>query len=748
MLKGKLRIQVTCNLEGKVSFVFRSLATGRMLVVKKTWRSRSRSRRVVEEDPDEAIPTSEFEQRGNINNTTPVSNQFAHQTRRALAREETLSTANLGLFNAGWIQDYVETCSKSFNLGLDLEDISCFTNDALGRFSDFEGQEINAALLKDIQEWFAASVAFGHQHAFRNQHTYQQEQNLRSEGNLETPFQEKRPPQEQLSSGFSTRLTNMAPSVTGTPVLGQFLVAIDGFVKVQNEQQLADYLPLEPPFGELYYQLIAELKQVYPKDNESALEEKCRQSLSAARDGVDGSATWTPFILFMVQYLSYIRDVTEDPSKLLETYDLLIGLQERANSALTHGTLGVLMLPIVVACAKLVCRLAIGLDRQPELMAQLRSAGAATSAGDDEGGARETLPERAAEILRRAFTACMNDKTTAADKVEGKKRGIYKIANICLKILFQCRKTRNAAMIFENIGNQSPQLSQYPQSERVTYLYYLGRYLFQNNHFYRAQEALQYAYNECSARDQFVRQRRHILVYLVTSNLILGRFPSAALLSRPEAVGFQDHFLPIMQAMRSGNLALFRQTLDFSGPHADWFLHFRILLPLKNRCEVYVWRTLVRRAWKYGGKRNVAGSSAAPLIEMQNIVAAFQLAEKATVPSLYVDPDFAGEDYEPTNGMGYEMMNIESILASLIDQGLAKGFIARSMEKFVLKGLKGISEDSAVLAACFPPPWSVISARARRPDGEVPGWRKRPQAGPGGGGRVVQMSNLATVGAA
>ncbi|EME81213.1 uncharacterized protein MYCFIDRAFT_1872, partial [Pseudocercospora fijiensis CIRAD86] len=383
----------------------------------------------------------------------------------------------------------------------------------------------------------------------------------------------------------------------GTPVLGQFLTAINGFILVQNARELASYIAIEPPFGKLYYDLIAELQQNYPQEKEDALEEKCRQMLVTAREGVDGSATWTPFILFMVQYLSYLRDVNEDTSKLLETYDLLIGLQERANSALSHGTLGVLMLPVVVRCAQVVCRLAIGLDRRPELMAQLRSAGAAASGGDDEGSARETLPERAAEILRRAFTACMNDKTTAANKVEGKKQGIYKIANICLKILFQCRKTRNAAMIFENIGNQSPQLSLYPKSERVTYLYYLGRYLFQNNHFYRAQEALQYAYDECSAGENFIRQRRHILVYLVTSNIILGRFPSAALLQRPEAIGFQEHFAPIMQAMRTGNLALFRQALDFNGPHADWFLHFRVLLPLRNRCEVHVWRTLVRRVW-------------------------------------------------------------------------------------------------------------------------------------------------------
>ncbi|KXT13906.1 hypothetical protein AC579_2639 [Pseudocercospora musae] len=637
------------------------------------------------------------------------------------------------------------TCSKNFNLGLDLEEIRDFTNDAIDRFEAFKEQQVTPELLQRIQEWFAAKVALigGIPHSCQEQETSDYEKDSSTEGDSALRSHQARQP---LEVSHSTNTIKMAPSVGGSPVLGQFLTAINGFIQVQNARELASYIAIEPPFGKLYYDLIAELEQNYPKEREEALEERCRQMLVTAREGVDGSATWTPFILFMVQYLSYLRDVNEDTSKLLETYDLLIGLQERANSALSHGTLGVLMLPVVVRCAQVVCRLAIGLDRRPELMAQLRSAGTAASGGDDEGGARETLPERAAEILRRAFTACMNDKTTAANKVEGKKQGIYKIANICLKILFQCRKTRNAAMIFENIGNQSPQLSQYPKSERVTYLYYLGRYLFQNNHFHRAQEALQYAYDECSAGENFIRQRRHILVYLVTSNIILGRFPSAALLQRPEAVGFQEHFAPIMQAMRTGNLALFRQALDFNGPHADWLLQFRVLLPLRNRCEVHVWRTLVRRVWKTIGARYVTGTKTAPLVDMNVLVHAFKLADGSSTPT-YIDPDFSGGDYEPTDGGGYEIINIESILSSLIDQGLVKGFIVHSSLKFVLSGTKQSTEDQVVLAAAFPQPWSVIASKTNKTNGEVPGWRKRPQAGPGGGGRVVNMSNLATVGA-
>ena len=334
---------------------------------------------------------------------------------------------------------------------------------------------------------------------------------------LQSLFFAKHEPQRTVAS-----IGNMS-----TPLLGQFLVAINGFIQVQNEGSLADYIVLEPPFGEHYMRMIQELKQAYPRGSEDALEEKCSQSLKAAREGADGMP-WTPFIKFMVQYLGYLRDVDADPTKYLQTYNLLSELQSRANSALAHGTLGYLMLRTVVANAKLVCRLSIGLDKQPQLIAHFRSA----QPGGEDGGPRETLPERAANILRQAFVTCLNDRTpvTKGGKPEGRKRGIYIIANICLKILFQCRKTRNATQIFENIYNLSPPLSSYPKRERVTYLYYLGRFYFQNSHFYRAQLALQQAYDESPARQECVRQRRHILVYLVASNIILGRFPLQSLL--------------------------------------------------------------------------------------------------------------------------------------------------------------------------------------------------------------------------
>ncbi|KAK5115208.1 hypothetical protein LTR85_009966 [Meristemomyces frigidus] len=534
-----------------------------------------------------------------------------------------------------------------------------------------------------------------------------------------------------------------------TPLLGQYLVAINGFIQARNESSLAEWIALEPPFNNHYRGMIQELNQAYPRGSDAALEQKCTQALRAAVEGDDGSP-WTGFVKFMVQYMAYLRDVSADQSKYLETYELLSELQQRANSALSHSTLGHLMLPIVVANAKLVCRLAIGLDKQPELIAHLKSAG---QAGGEDGGPRETLPERAANILRQAFVTCLNDRVSglsADGKPEGKKRGIYMIANLCLKILFQCRKTRNATQIFENIYNLSPPLSAYPKRERVTYLYYLGRFLFGQSHFYRAQMALQCAYDESPARPECTRQRRHILVYLIASNIILGRFPSDALLNRPEAQGLRERFLPLCFAIQEGNLGAFRQHLDYNAPNADWFLHFRILLQLRNRCEPLVWRSLVRKTWILNGTRPPPDSKVTPQSTLDDLASAFSWASnRGVLRDEYTDPDFHGVDYGDAGDESVDVTAVESKLSSLIDQGLLNGFIAHKQAKFAITGVKAKGGD--ILAAGFPQPWSVMKGKAERfGEDVVPGWKK--QAGGGavrpGPGMVLNFGSMRPIGAA
>lgn len=424
-------------------------------------------------------------------------------------------------------------------------------------------------------------------------------------------------------------------------------------------------------------------------------------------------------------------------------------VSRKCNSALGHGTFGIVILPTVVSYSRMLARLAIGLDKQPHLIAHLKPQ------STDEGGSRETLPERAANIIRQAFTTCLNDRSGAASgvkdgKPDGKKVGIYKIANLCLKVLFQCRKTRNAEQMFVNIDNQSPPLSVYPRGERVTYLYYLGRFLFSTSHFWRAQVVLQRAYDEC--RTDCVKQRRLIVIYLIASNVILGRFPSNALLQRPESAGLADKFLPICFAIRKGDLSAFRRIFALTNPDASWYLHFRIHLQLQNRCEILVWRSLFRKTFLLNGSIPDKDSRSAPTLGLEDVVRVANYLENSIPKTLtgvdYTDPDLDGAEDDHLSSSGIDMLEVESITTSLLVQGLLGGYVSHRSKKFAILGAR----QKGALDAGFPNVWQTIKNRPvdQNPEDQVPGWAKEKKriTGGFGPGTVINLSGARAVGSA
>ena len=451
-----------------------------------------------------------------------------------------------------------------------------------------------------------------------------------------------------------------------------------------------------------------------------------------------------------------------------------------------------IVLPTVVSISRTLARLAIGLDKRPELIEHLIRR---ESVVESEATERVTLVESSANVIREAFKKCLSERSGPPSgidnngKPEGKRIGIYLMANLCLKLFFHCRKLRSAEQIFGNIYQQSPPLGLFPAAQRVTFLYYLGRYLFANNHFYRAQLALQTAYDQCHT--QCINQRRLILIYLTTSNIILGRFPSARLFQRPEAAGLAEKFQPICAAIAKGDLASFRRYVDPNAQSAEWFLQKRILLQISNRCEVLVWRSLARRTFTLSGSQGAVTSQgdttrkAAPTLSLQDMLTLATLLEKraldldedilkpnglangytsserthtnaifilpkaqtpppqeavANVHSGYIDPDLA-DVVDPEPPLLPKMEIIESIIASLIEQGLLHGFISHAQHRFAITGVK----DARPVQVGFPCVWDVINARANK---EVPGWVKERKASAFGPGMVVNLSGARPAGAA
>lgn len=107
------------------------------------------------------------------------------------------------------------------------------------------------------------------------------------------------------------------------PTLDQFLGEIAGIIKEKNGTQLQEYLIYEPPLPPLYNKIVSEIKQFYPTNSQKALENKCISFIPEYDEGDDGGSR-TSFIMFMVKYFTFLRDVNVD--NLIETHDLLKAL--------------------------------------------------------------------------------------------------------------------------------------------------------------------------------------------------------------------------------------------------------------------------------------------------------------------------------------------------------------------------------------------------------------------------------------
>jgi nuclear mRNA export protein PCID2/THP1 len=599
------------------------------------------------------------------------------------------------------------------------------------------------------------------------------------------------------SSPMSVEMAS--PSTTQlTPTLDRLLGELHEAIEKRDGDRIALDLQIEPPLAQAYLELAQELQRHYPWGKDQHLHTLCERVLPRSPDGSRNA--WDSFGVHLLQYLQFIRDYA--PQNLLKTNNdikrllkwvrqgplppLTAANSHSSSSVICLGdtNFGVLILPSVVYLSKLLARISLGLDKRPELLAQLLNEYSARH--DEDIKEKVTFVEDAANTVREAFIKCLSDKSGPGGfgrnaAPQGKRIGIYKTGNLCLKLLFQCRKLSSATTMFVSIDAQSPLLSHYPASQRVTYLYYLGRYLFANNHFYRAQLALGAAYEQCHALA--LRHRQLILVYLIAANVCLGRFPSSKLLLRREAADLAKHFLPLCRLIASGDLSGFRDYLNLSSPHGQWFLQKRLLLQLRNRCESLVWRSLARRVFIEvgfpGGEDNKT-----PFLRLYLLQAAAQwLNQRGSRPALreaaansprehsshvgnaqvqletdiencapeVFDSEFAGiEDAIAETGFDIEtgaynepseqhrgpsgrsvsgahqlkhetypsIEEIKSIMASLIQQDLIQGFLTHNNPRFAIPGAK----TRGALAVGFPSVWGVI--KARKHSDEVPGWVK------------------------
>ena len=243
-------------------------------------------------------------------------------------------------------------------------------------------------------------------------------------------------------------------------------------------------------------------------------------------------------------------------------------------------------------------------------------------------------------------------------------------------------------------------------------------------------------------------------------------------MTRPESAGILQKFFPICKAIKKGDLVAFKKALGPNSGNEKWFFQKGVLLPLLYRCEVLVWRSLARRVflltYQLPGDPN---SRKAPTLDLLDLVAAAQYCQKVLEgwqkpvdpvsfmqggrthinnlfmkPADLVKPSAGGcIKLQAHQGVIFnnhmpEFIDIEAIVASLVQQGLLHGFVSHNLGRFAILGAK---QRGGALKAGFPGVWDVIKGRAEREgkEAEIPGWVREERKG--GMGGVVNLSGIA-----
>ncbi|KAI1812749.1 hypothetical protein GGS20DRAFT_519004 [Poronia punctata] len=507
-------------------------------------------------------------------------------------------------------------------------------------------------------------------------------------------------------------------------LVSQFLGGIQHQLKTRDEYALRNSILVEPPLPPQHIALATEIKNSCRSSNDVA---KLVEKHLPEEDDIpeDQVGAWPGFVAFMKDYFEYWRGLNEDDP--FNTHQSLMALTNSCTTALNHPTYGPIMLQTSISLCASLSRLSMVLHKRPDLTKKLKR----IDTGEDD---QASIVGTTAEVIQKIFTTCLADRTSQRyAQPEGKKIGVYIFANLTLKLLFACRKTHLAKQLFTNVSAKSPPLSYYPAAQRVTYLYYLGRFHFNNNHFGRASRCLEEAYLQTPPR--FQKHRRLILTYLVPCNMLLGRLPSQALQRRPEMEPIVTIFSDFAHAVRTGNYLVFQHALK---TYEDWLLRKGLLLTLTFRLRPLLWRSLSRRIFllTYIAPTE-ADSRKAATLELSHLLITTGYVQKllegympaqgqqtGVSSSTLIPPSGGPRLLRPNEGLIWGNMaitpeHVESMVASLCAQGLLHGYVAHSQGRFAIKGAK---QKGSAVAAGWPPVYEVLA----QTDEEVPGWVKDP----------------------
>lgn len=117
----------------------------------------------------------------------------------------------------------------------------------------------------------------------------------------------------------------------------------------------------------------------------------------------------------------------------------------------------------------------------------------------------------------------------------------------------------------------------------------------------QAYASLQTAFDTCrSTTPPEFRNRRRILIPLLTTALLLGTLPAPALL---KYFHLEDQFVPLVRGVRYGDLRSWRRGLGDGSregrERTEWLRSKKLLGVLREKGVILVWRSLLRRTFVF-----------------------------------------------------------------------------------------------------------------------------------------------------
>ncbi|XP_013417520.1 PCI domain-containing protein 2-like [Lingula anatina] len=248
--------------------------------------------------------------------------------------------------------------------------------------------------------------------------------------------------------------------------------------------------------------------------------------------------------------------------------------------------------------------------------------------------------EKAAELLMQIFRVCASDNRAAVE--DSKKWGMLNIVNQLFKIYFKINKLHLCKPLIRAIESL-PIRDRFSISQMITFRYYVGRKAMFDSDFKTAEEYLTFAFERCHQSAK--RNKRLILIYLLSVKMLLGHMPKIELLLKYDLLQFAD----VVKAVKAGNLLKLTEAMQ---KHEVFFIKCGVYLILE-KLKIITYRNLFKKVYL--------------------ILKTHQLPVDAFVVALRM---MQVEDIDNDEA--------QCILANLIYEGKIKGYISHQHQKVVV----------------------------------------------------------------